>query len=417
MQNRLNSQQVTVKTRPSPKFLAGTTFGCLFTLFAFNSIVNATLPEGLPDYRDMTNALISKLPGMLKAKDAPDVLLLGASGIVIPSVRCDDQFHQRPSRYDEQFMKSDIWKYAKSDYLADLLSHQLHKDVTIDNTGSGGCIMSDQYIVLKKYLDAGKRPEFVLITTGPKDFYDNLKPSIDKTPIYTELADLPIRLTDIVQGNCKIDSSVPEMSESLLRALSKFYFFREDYRGFLARKTSELTGHPESLEKTPENLAAQKATAGKDSAALASAKKAEPIRYIPNTNQDIKRFRKIYLPINKTQFDQQMAYLQKTIELAKSNGIAVQICFMPLAEEHKNILKPDAWDTYKKRVTEMAAKEDVACLDPQEEIGFEPDDFEDSAHLNKVGGKKFFNYLTEKICSDQKVAASIAQNGVLIGQH
>lgn len=354
---------------------------------------------------------------MLKAKANPDLLLLGASGIVIPSVRCDDQFHQRQSRYDEQFMKSDIWKYSRSDYLADLLSRKLHKNVTIDNTGSGGCIMSDQYIVLKKYLDAGKQPEFVLITTGPKDFYDNLKPSIDKTPIYTELADFPIRLTDIVQGNCKIDSSVPEMSESLLRALSKFYFFREDYRGFLARKTSQLTGHPESLEKTPENLAAHKAATSKEKTALLGAKKTAPLRYIPNTNQDIKRFRKIYLPVNKTQFEQQMTYLQKTIELAKNHGIAVQICFMPLAEEHKNILKPEAWDTYKKRVAEMAAKEDVTCLDPQEEIGFTPNDFEDSAHLNNVGGKKFFNYLTEKICSDEKVAAAIVQNGVLIGQH
>ncbi len=368
----------------------------------------------------MTNALISKLPGMLKANQTPDVLLLGASGIVIPSVRCDDQFHQRQSRYDEQFMKSDIWKYAKSDYLADLLSRRLHKNVTIDNTGSGGCIMSDQYIVLKKYLDAGKRPEFVLITTGPKDFYDNLKPSIDKTPIYTELADLPIRVADILQGNCKIDSSIPEMSESILKASSKFYFFREDYREFLARKTSELTGHPESLEKTPENIAAQnavKSATKSTSTTMVSEKKSEPIRYIPNTNQDIKRFRKIYLPINQAQFDQQLSYLKKTIELAKSNGIAVQICFMPLAEEHKNILKPDAWDMYKKRVTELAATEQVTCLDPQEEISFAASDFEDSAHLNDVGGTKFFSYLTDKICSDRKVAAAIVQNGVLIGQH
>ncbi|HEY9734098.1 MAG TPA: DUF1574 family protein [Drouetiella sp.] len=379
--------------------------------------INAAFPEGMPAYRDMTNALISKLPGMLKARETPDVLLLGASGIVIPSVRCDDEFHQRQSRYDEKFMKSDIWKYAKSDYLADLLSHRLHKPVTIDNTGSGGCIMSDQYLVLKKYLDVGKRPEFVLITTGPKDFYDNLKPSLDKTPIYTELADLPVRLTDIAQGNCKIDSSIPEMSESLLRTLSKFYFFRQDYREFLARKTSELTGHPESLEKSAENLSTKISSQAANENAPASVIADAPKRYIPDTNQDVKRFRKIYLPINKAQFDQQLTYLKKTIDLAKSNGIAVQICFMPLAEEHKNILKPDAWDTYKKRVSDLAATEQVSCLDPQEEMGFAASDFEDSAHLNSTGGRKFFSYLTDKICSDQKIAAAIVQNGVLIGQH
>lgn len=112
-----------------------------------------------------------------------------------------------------------------------------------------------------------------------------------------------------------------------------------------------------------------------------------------------------------------MSYLKKTIDLAKSSGIAVQICFMPLAQEHQNILKPDAWNKYKTGVAALAAKEHVTCLDPQEEIEFRASDFEDSAHLNSTGGKKFFNYLSNKICNDQKIAAAIAQTGVLIGQH
>lgn len=407
---------MSVKPPLSLHHLTGTTFGCLATLIVFNIVVNAAFPDGMPAYHDSKNALISKLPGMLKSRETPDVLLLGASGIVIPSVRCDDEFHSRDSRYDEDFMKLEIWRYARSDYLADLLSHKLHKTVTIDNTGSGGCVMSDQYLVFKKYLDAGKRPEYVLITTGPKDFYDNLKPAVAKTPLYSELADLPIRLIDIAQGHSQIETSLPDLSESALRALSKFYFFREDYREFLARKTSELTKHPESLEKTPEHVALKQASKNADQP-LGSKKSRDKSRYLPNIKQDIKRFSKIYLPTNQTQFDTQMSYLKKTIDLAKSNGIAVQVCFMPLAEEHQNILKPDAWNKYKTSVAELAAKEQVTCLDPQEEIEFLASDFEDSAHLNSTGGKKFFNYLSDKICNDRKVAAAIAQTGVLIGQH
>lgn len=391
------------------KFAAGTTFSCLATLFVFNTGINYAFPDGLPKYRE-TEVPHSKIPSMVKSDGKPDVLLLGASGIVIPSVRCDDDFHKRESRYDQKFMLKDIWGYARSDYFANLLSRKLNRDVTIDNTGAGGCIMSDQYLILRNFIDAGKTPKYLLITTGPKDFFDNLKPELGKTPLYGELASLPVRLSDIVEGNTKLDNSIPEMTDSMMRATSKYYFFRDDYRSFLAKETSAITKHPESLqslEPKRENPATPKL----------SEAKASPSRYIPSVSQDVHRFQKIYLPINKSHFDKQFAYLQKTIDLAKANNIAVQIVFMPLVDEHTAILKPDAWNMYKARVAEIAANSHVTCLDPQQDIGFAPSDFEDSAHLNSTGGRKFFAYLTDKIAGDPQVASALDNHGVLIGQH
>ncbi len=405
---------------PTAKALTGTTFSCLACLIVFNLVINTLFPAGLPKFQDTANlwgTQVAKLPPLMQSKDNNDILIVGASGILFPSVRCDDAFYKRQTRYDDWYMKYKIWTYSKSDYFANLLSKRLGKDISIANSAVGGCMMSDQYLILKKYLASGKRPKMLLLFSGPKDFMDNHRTKIEKTSTYVELADFPVRVEDILQGNTRFDTAIPELTEAVMQSISSFYFYRNDYRAMLAHETSKITHHPEDLkkanalngieDKTPLTKQQKQEAKERADAKFAPAKDAK----------DLALFRKIYLPINNAQFETQTKYFEKILALAKENNIPIQVTFMPLTPQHTAVLPPETWAKYKETVRSIATNAHVACWDPVQDLHFQPDDFEDSAHLDAAGGQKFFKYLTDRICDDPRVCQTLTDQKVLIGQH
>lgn len=405
---------------PTAKALTGTTFSCLACLLVFNIAINALFPNGLPKFQDTANlwgTQVAKLPPLMQSKDNADVLIVGASGILFPSVRCDDTFYKRQTRYDDWYMKYKIWSYAKSDYFASLLGKRLGRDITIANSAVGGCMMSDQYLILNKYLASGKKPKMILLFSGPKDFLDNHRTKIEKTSTYVQLADFPVRVGDIIQGNTRFDTAIPELTEAVLQSVSSFYYYRDDYRAMLAHETSRVTHHPEDLKKAMAMLGTE------DKAPLTKQQSEEKkeradAKFAPARDaKDLALFRKIYLPVNDAQFDTQTKYFEKIIALAKENNIPIEVTFMPLTVQHTDVLPANTWAKYKKTVRDIASNNHVPCWDPVQDLKFLPEDFEDSAHLDAVGGQKFFKYLTDRICDDPRVCQTLTDHKVLIGQH
>ncbi|RTL34888.1 MAG: DUF1574 domain-containing protein [Candidatus Melainabacteria bacterium] len=405
---------------PTAKALTGTTFSCLACLIAFNIVINALFPSGLPKFQDTANlwgTQVAKLPPLMQSRENADVLIVGASGILFPSVRCDDAFYQRQTRYDDWYMKYKIWSYSKSDYFANLLSKRLGKDISIANSAVGGCMMSDQYLILNKYLASGKKPKMILLFSGPKDFLDNHRTKIEKTSTYVQLADFPIRVGDILQGNTRYDTAIPELTEAIMQSVSSFYFYRDDYRAMLAHETSKLTHHPEDLKKAMVMLGTEDKTP-LTKQQKEEAKERADAKFAPSKDaKDLALFRKIYLPINTAQFETQTKYFEKIIALAKEHNIPLQVTFMPLTPQHTAVLPPETWATYKRTVRSIAEKAHIACWDPVQDVNFQPQDFEDSAHLDAAGGQKFFKYLTDRICDDPRVCQTLTDQKVLIGQH
>ena len=282
---------------PALKALTGTTFSCLVCLVVFNIAINMLFPAGLPKFQDTANlwgTQVAKLPPLMQSKDNADVLLVGASGILFPSVRCDDAYYKRQTRYDDWYMKYNIWKYSKSDYFASLLSKRLNKDISIANSAVGGCMMSDQYLILNKYLASGKKPKMVLLFSGPKDFIDSHRTKIEKTSTYVQLADFPIRVSDICQGNTRLETAIPELTEAVMQSISSFYYYRDDYRAMLAHETSQVTHRPEDLKKAMAMLGTEeKAPLTKKQ--QEEAKERADAKFAPARDaKDLALFKKIY---------------------------------------------------------------------------------------------------------------------------
>jgi hypothetical protein len=257
----------------------------------------------------------------------------------------------------------------------------------------------------------------ILLFSGPKDFLDNHRTKIEKTSTYVQLADFPIRVADIVYGNTRYDTAIPELTEAVMQSISSFYYYRDDYRAMLAHETSKLTHHPEDLKKAMAMLGTEE-TAPPTKQQKQEAKERADAKFAPSKDaKDLALFRKIYLPVNNAQFETQTKYFEKVIALAQSNNIPIQVTFMPLTPQHTGVLPAETWANYKKTVRTIAANAHIPCWDPVQDLSFEPDEFEDSAHLDAAGGRKFFNYITERICGDPRVCQTLTDQKVLIGQH
>jgi hypothetical protein len=338
------------------------------------------------------------------------VLIVGASGILFPSVRCDDAYYGRRTRYDAVYMAQNIWSYSRSDFFQHELSKGLGKQVDMINTAVGGCMASDQYLILKRYLASGKKPKLILLFSGPKDFIDNQRKDVTTTSTYTLLADYPTRIADIMQNNVVFVPAFQSLTDTALKAVCTYYNARTDYRDFLTDVAAKMTGHPKFVG-TPAPVQ------NKEEIKFADRKDIKPQFTESKDRKDLALFRHIYLPTDAQQFATQSKFMDKIVALAGQENIPITITFMPLTPEHIDVLGGPTFTNYKQTVRNIAQKWHVPCFDPASQVTFAGTEFEDSAHLNGAGGKKFFACLTDDLLKERAVTACLDDRRSLIGQH
>lgn len=392
---------------------ASTFLICAGFLVAFNCSINEINPLKLDKFDKMKTlwgTQVAKIPSILASSENADVLIVGASGVLVPSVRCDDAYYGRRTRYDAVYMAQSIWSYSRSDFFQHELSKGFGKQLDLINAAVGGCMESDQYLILRRYLASGKRPKLILLFTGPKDFIDNWRPDVTTTAIYTLLADYPTRISDIMQNNVAFGPAFQSLSDTALKAVCTYYNARSDYRDYLTDVAARVTGHPKSVGIA---LPQQKKVETK----FANRNDIKPQFSQSKERKDLANFRITYRPGDTQQFNMQSKFMDKIVALAAQENIPITITLMPLTPEHIGVLGSDRFANYKRTVRSIAQRWHVACFDPASEITFDGSDFEDSAHLSTQGGKKFFACLTDDLLKERTITASLDDRRSLIGQH
>jgi hypothetical protein len=270
---------------------------------------------------------------------------------------------------------------------------------------------SDQYLILRQYLASGKKPKLILLFSGPKDFIDNQRKDVTTTATYTLLADYPTRVADIVQNNVLFAPAFQSLTDTALKAVCTYYNARSDYREYLTDAAAKLTGHPKTV--APQSAPVPK----KEEIKFANRTDIKPEFESKNERKDLVLFRHIYLPTDPQQVAIQSRFMDKIVALAVKNDIPIAITFMPLTPEHTNVLGAQGFAQYKNTVRTIADKWNVPCFDPVEQLTLSPEDFEDSAHMNSAGGKKFFACLADDLLSSKQITACLSDRRSLIGQH
>ena len=405
--------------------IAGSTTILMIGMFiAAEAIIKEVKPLRLFNHTGLTtinqNFLVAKLPPCMSAHENPQVLLLGSSLVLVPSVRCDDDFYKRKTRYDRWYYRNVIDEYTKADFFQNELARQSGKQRNVLDLAVAASIMSDQYLILKKYLDSGKSPEMIVLGIAPRDFLDNLRQDPEKTPTYSILADLTC-IKDLFEQKRSKES----ITNFALGYFSDVYKNRGDYKTFLTGYTARVTGHPVDLyNATKEMEKTAAATASVPTADLIAEPKndsgvldnSKPIYEARKNNLfDLKEYRRIYLPVNNQVFKTQMSYLDKFLALAQSHEIPVVLVEMPVTKENLALLPEDIKARFEKKVAMLATKYDAKIVKPLDKHSFTTEDFEDSVHLNGKGGTRVFSYVAEEIGKDRELAARSMKNKTAVG--
>ncbi len=357
------------------------------------------------------NPIVAKLKEFLDSSRNPDVIVVGSSLALVPAVRLDDKFHGVPTRYDHWYGRNHVLEYDKADYLAHLLGEKAGRTIDVANLGVVASLMSDHYLVIDKALSAGKRPKLIICMVAPRDFMDNLRHEIDKTPVYSILADFR-SIRDLLANNPK-----PErIFEFVVSNGWSFYRIKSDVKTIVTTWACHGLDRQASLFLA-NKFAGQKANpndvymAGPITGVL---DKVKPVYEAgPNTLVDLERYKNVYLPVNKKMIAEQVPYLERMLKRAGEEHVAVVLVDSPLTKENLALLPAVEVADYKQRLKDMSARYGALLVESPDEYSLA--DFEDSCHMNAQGGGKFYDVLVKAIVSDPALAQNLT-SGRLLGQ-
>lgn len=340
------------------------------------------------------NPLVSKLPDFLRSSDNPDILILGSSLTLVPAVRCDDHFAGRQSRYDKSYARNHINCYEKAEYFRSLLESRSGREMRLRNLGVVASVFSDHELILEKALKSGKKPKMVICCTAPRDFFSNHSTNIESSPVFQALAGLD-NLTSLTTRGASLKELVSRATERLWH----FYMIRADYRTVALAATSQFLHHPIDLYSAAKNSSANDCSASEKNQIEIGINDPGniPDYHEPaNILNDIEVYRNVYLPVNQPQFNTQANYLRKMLKLCQEGNIKLVVVNMPLTRENKAILPVAAMKQYKDLLQSETNRFGAVFYDADSN-DYALNDFEDSCHMNKNGGKKFYVRLADEL--------------------
>lgn len=406
---KLNWRQITARA-------AGSTF--LLTtllLLSFDLVLNFVKPLRYANHTGLTtirqNHLVSKLPPIMESSEDRDVLLIGSSTMLVPAVRCDDAMHGRRTRFDSWYKRNFLNEYYQADYLEKLLSEAVHKPIKVWNASISASLISDQYLIVRKYLSTGRRPKVVILSLAPREFLDNDRKNVEKTATYSLLADFT-SLPELMQQT----KDPWRLADAFLGVGWPYYKARGDYRNFVDAVISKTTGHPTTMHQAQmvqrgerlfndDNAAVALNPDDIDHAVLENVKP----DYVqkPNTLKDIGSYKRMYLPINYQQFATQSEYLGKLLALLKKEGIPTVVVDVPLVPENYALLPPAVLSDYRRVLAERCQEYGATLVNPEKQFKFEHNDYEDTVHMTASGGNKMFQAISDAVSSRSQLANSL----------
>jgi hypothetical protein len=360
------------------------------------------------------NPIVAKLRDYLDSQRNADVIVVGTSLTLVPAVRLDDAFHGQRTRYDDWYGRNHLLEYDKADYLAHLLSEAIGHPTDVANLGIVGSLMSDHYLIVEKALAAGKHPKAIVLMLAPRDFMDNTRSEVDKTPVYNILADFtafndfmaknppPDRIFDFVVGNFWNCYKVKGDVKTILTTFACRHLDRQASL-FLSNKFQGKKYDPNDEYK-----------AGRIVGVL---DKVTPVYTRgPNVLSDIGEYKNVYLPINNKMIAEQEPYLERLLKLAHEKQIPVLVVNSPLMKENLALLPANVLSDYQQRLRRLSSQYEAVLFEPMESQSYVLTDFEDSCHMNAQGGKKFYTQLIQKMTEDKTLAQSLGIDSRLCGR-
>lgn len=329
---------------------------------------------------------VSKFPPYLDSKIRPDILVVGSSLPMAAFSLADKKFTEPKNEKDQDRLRT----YTQAIEFEKGMLEKLGTRAKVENFSCAGGMVSDTYIFLKRLIDEGRIPRMVLYGISPRDFVDNIMPPLGQSPLFEVISDWGFELP-------KASMSTDQYISSLCSNYSYYFKTRRKHKNVLTAIAADALGRPIDLFTASANRDTENS-----GEILTSGKQAVPNQIASNSNPletDLQWYKKRYTPLNLSRFENETEYLKKLVKLCDCNHVMLILIGMPLTEQNKELIPPQLIVNYKKAIEEAQENQSVKWLDLANTKGFYPQDFSDSAHLNRSGSVKFQKLLLEKMAS------------------
>ncbi len=310
-----------------------------------------------------------------RAERKPEVVLLGSSLFRTPLFVCNLQ-HGHSSLYED---------YCWDDTLQDLLTpNQKH---SVLNFAIDGLMVSDAFLVQRKFLTSGNSPKWIVYGIAPRDFLDNFVSKETRTPIFDRL----FGVNDILFSNTLFKISPPEKLDLVLGKLCWLYGVRGNVQQYLT-KTVQKVIQGEAFQRQNKNFT--------DPSLIKK----------ESSSKNLRSYRKRYRLFSKDKFEKQALFLQELCRNSIRNGTKVLLVNMPLTNKITNLIPQDAYSAYDKSLSEAARLPGVTMLDLHKTKQFSSYLFGDLVHLNGEGGYLLDLLIAQKLLQEDKPKTKFAAN-------
>lgn len=345
----------------------------------------AHVPTVSLDRGELFNAL-SVYP---RDKSTPEIVLLGSSAVTAPLMQAEALFFNEPiTRFS----------HRRCHYLEHMLAQRLGRQPQVFCLASGGQMASDAYLIARHISRLPKHPVAIVYGITPRDFQDNLLPSITSSETFQLLAgfeDLPKLLS-----SPRLD--LEHKASLILGRVWALWRYRSDIRTYLVlkiKKTMERTLPFVVFDKYGDtrNLKPHKyGQFPEEARGTPHAWPGLPLDHL-SSEQTQREYSRRYNPVSQELVEEEFCYFRELLKLCQNNHITLLVVNMPLSNLNKNLMAPGFYNKYVKKLEELSHSYNIDFIDMNQKPLTEPHNFVDTVHLTPQSGLVFLKALSNTI--------------------
>lgn len=351
----------------------------------------ARLPVATMEQGELFNSMRNIKKETSSGEKQPYMVLLGSSLVVAPVVQAESQFRKRAiKRFFER--RATACEEHLRQYIPEAPDG---RGLQVFNAAVGGGMASDDYYVARDLLSSKNKPLALVCGVAPRDFQDNLVPGVYSTSAFQVLSNLSDvrdvlddnsltldkkfdialgRISNLWRNRAEVKSYFGLVSKKMIEKLCPFILF-EKYGGTSMALAPQKEGiFPEEVKGTPFAYPGY-AIDHYDSA---------------KTSQ---QYMRSYNPVSKRMVDEQFAYFDKTLTMARKHGVDVLVVNMPLSCSNKQLFESGFYESYMQRLKSVCASHDVQLADFNNAAWDADNNFIDTVHLSAEKSEAFIQAL------------------------
>lgn len=330
----------------------------------------------------------NKINAVLSKPDSSNTLLFGDSTADSLCLFADI------FKFDDKETSESRYNHLQAKYGQSVFLNRLNLPLTIKNLYFGGCMMSDQSLLLEKLLERGCSPKLAVLTLVPRPFMDT---TINVTPVHCFFQN---RYVGLEQAK-----NFSDLFRLGLNSYSSIYRTHSDYAVILSSLACSSFNKP---------VSAYVANGGnginsKNSISISGSEEpvfSEQEASAQGRQDEVEHYKKSYI-YDEAKYKFQFGQFQKMLALLKSKNVTTIIVKLPLGASNLSLMKPEILSMWNKNVEEATTCAGAHLIDLQSSVKFSESDFKDSIHLKGSGGVKVWDEIVAALKMKPKLVESL----------